>query len=93
MEDKKTKLQTKDNQTWTLVAQRLYDPFFPHIVHSLNPGACRNVSLTTKMSVEIQIKSRHLPWAKKEQATKQIDFEKLFSDYWTTKERELTQLG
>jgi len=45
------------------------------------------------MSIGIQIKSRHLPWAKREQATKEIDFEKLFSDYWTTKERELTQLG
>jgi len=45
------------------------------------------------MSVEIQIKSGNLPWAKREQTTKEIDFEKLFSDYWTTKERELTQLG
>jgi len=45
------------------------------------------------MTVEIQIKSGHRPWAKREQVTKQIDLAKIFSDYWTTKERELTQLG
>ena len=35
----------------------------------------------------------HLPWAKKEQATKEIDLESLFNMYWTSKARELTVTG
>ena len=35
VEDKKSKLQTEDNRTWTLVGQRVYVRF-PHKVHSLN---------------------------------------------------------
>ena len=39
------------------------------------------------------MKSSHLPWAKKEQATKEIDLESLFNIYWTSKARELTVTG
>ena len=35
VEDKKSKLQTEDSRTWTLVGQRVY-VLFPHEVHSLN---------------------------------------------------------
>ena len=45
------------------------------------------------MSVEVQIKSSHLPWAKKEQITKEIDLENLFNIYWTSKAHELTVAG
>jgi hypothetical protein len=56
-------------------------------------GVCREVSPTTKMSVEVQMKSSRVPWAKKEQTTKEIDLENLFNIYWTSKEHELTVPG
>ena len=39
------------------------------------------------------MKSSHLPWAKKEQTTKEIDLENLFDIYWTSKAHELTVTG
>ena len=51
------------------------------------------VSPTTKMIVEVQMKSSHFPWAKKEQNTKGIDLENLFNIYWTSKAREITVPG
>ena len=45
------------------------------------------------MSVEVQMKSSHLPWAKKEETTKEIDLENLFDIYWTSKAHELTVPG
>ena len=39
------------------------------------------------------MKSSHLPWAKKEQITKEIDLENLFNIYWTSKAHELTVPG
>jgi len=56
-------------------------------------GVCRKVSPITKMIVEVQMKSSHLPWAKKEQTTKEIDLENLFNIYWTSKAREITVPG
>jgi len=54
---------------------------------------CREVSPTTKMRVEVQMKSSHLPWAKKEQTTKEIDLENLFNIYWSSTAHELTVPG
>ena len=45
------------------------------------------------MSVEVQMKSGHLPWAKKEETTKEIDLENLFDTYWTSKAHDLTVSG
>ena len=45
------------------------------------------------MRVEIQIKSSNLPWAKKGQTSKSIDLQNVFSDFWTSKVRELTVPG
>ena len=39
------------------------------------------------------MKSSHLPWAKREQTTKEIDIHKLFNTYWTSKEHELMVSG
>ena len=39
------------------------------------------------------MKSGHLPWAKKEETTKEIDLENLFNIYWTSKAHELTVSG
>jgi len=45
------------------------------------------------MRVEIQIKSGHVPWAKKDQNIKDIDLQKLFDEYWTSKVHNLTVQG
>ena len=45
------------------------------------------------MRVEIQMKSSHLPWVKKEQTSKVIDIENLFNDYWTSREHKIVVLG
>jgi len=39
------------------------------------------------------MKSSHLPWAKKERTTKEIDLENLFNIYWTSKAHEITVSG
>ena len=39
------------------------------------------------------MKSSHLPWAKKEETTMEIDLGNLFDTYWTSKAHELTVPG
>src|SRR5258706_1711108 len=46
-----------------------------------------------QLRVEIQIKSGHLSWAKKDQSIRDIDIKQHFDDYWTSKEHELTVPG
>jgi hypothetical protein len=53
----------------------------------------REISPTTKMTVEVQMKSSHIPWAKKELTTKEIDLENIFNIYWSSKEHEITVPG
>ena len=45
------------------------------------------------MGIEIQIKSGHLPWAKKDQNIKDIDIKKPVNEYWASEEHELTVPG
>jgi len=45
------------------------------------------------MIVEVQMRSNHLPWVKKEQITEEIDLENLFNIYWTSKAQEITVPG
>ena len=46
------------------------------------------------MHVGIQMKTDRLPWAKKEQSSKEIDLEeRLFSYYWTSEEQKFTVSG
>ena len=51
------------------------------------------VVVGSNLRVEIQIKSGHLPWVKKDQNIKEIDIKKPFNKYWTSKEHELTVPG
>ena len=53
----------------------------------------RDVSPTSHVRVEIQIKSGHVPWAKQDQNIKNIDLRKPFNEYWTSKKHELTVPG
>ena len=52
-----------------------------------------NVVVGSKLRVGIQIKSRHLPWVKKDQDVKEINLEKLFNEYSTSTAHELTVPG
>ena len=45
------------------------------------------------MRLEIQVTSGYLPWANKGRASKEIDLQNLFNDYWTSKADELALLG
>jgi hypothetical protein len=54
---------------------------------------CRDASPTSKISVEIQVKSGPLQWGKKEQGSKEIDCQALFKDYWDTTAHEFSVRG
>jgi hypothetical protein len=54
---------------------------------------CRDVSPTSQLRVEIQVKSGHLSWVKKAQASQVFDLQELFNDYWTSKAHELAVQG
>ena len=45
------------------------------------------------MRLEVQIKSSHLAWVKKEETSKQIDLQCLFNDYRATTAGEITLQG
>jgi len=45
------------------------------------------------MRLEIQVTSGYLPWVNKGRASKVIDLQNLFNDYWTSKADELTLMG
>ena len=45
------------------------------------------------MRIEIQVKSGHLKWAKKEQGSEEIDLQELFDEYWASKAHELPVRG
>ena len=85
-------LERKDNQTWAPV-QRLYVlGLFTKYTHR---GMCvyRDISLTSQVCVEIQMKSSHLPFTKKDRNVKEIGLYKLFDEYWASGEHELMVPG
>jgi len=45
------------------------------------------------MRVEIQMKRGHLSWLKAEQASKDINLQEVYDDYWTSKAHELISQG
>jgi len=53
----------------------------------------REISPTSQVRIEIQMKSGHLPWAKKDRNVKEIGLEKLFDEYWTSEVHGLTVPG
>ena len=85
-------LQRKDNRTWAPV-QRLYVLSLLTTYTNRSMCAYRDISPTSQVRVEIQMKSGHLPWAKKDQNAKEIGLQKLFHEYWTTKKHEIMVPG
>ena len=92
VENEKRMLETKDHETWTPV-QCLYVPSFATMHTHRSLFACRGVSPTAEMHVEIELKRGHVSWAKKEQISKSIDIQKLFNNYWTSAAHELIVPG
>ena len=85
-------LERKDNRTWAPVQR----PYAVHLLAMLtHRSLCvyRDISPTSHVGVEIQIKRGHLPWAKKDQNIKKIDIKKPVNEYWTSEEHELTVPG
>ena len=85
-------LETKDNRTWAPVQRPYVLSLFTIYIHR---SLCvyRDISPTSHVRMEIQIKSGHLPWAKKDKNIKEIDIKKPFNEYWASNEHELTVLG
>ena len=85
-------LETKDNHTWAPV-QRPYVLRLLTVYTHRSLCIYRAISPTSHVGVEIQIKSGHLPWAKKNKNIKEIDIKKPFNEYWTSNAQELTVPG
>jgi len=90
--DEAIELERKDNQTWAPVQRPYVLGIFTTYTHR---GMCvyRDISPTTQVRVEIQMKSSHLLFAKKDRNVKEIGLHKLFDEYWTSEEHELTVPG
>jgi hypothetical protein len=85
-------LQRKDNRTWAPVKRPYVLCLLTTYTHRI---LCvyRDISPTSQVRVEIQMKSGHLPWAKKDQNFKEIGLQRLFNEYCTSKEHEPTVQG
>ena len=85
-------LQRKGNRTWAPAQHPYVVGLFRKYTHR-GLFVYRGISPTTQVRVEIQMKSHHLPWAKKHQNAKYIGLQKLFNEYCTSKVHDLTVLG
>ena len=85
-------LERKDNQTWA-PAQRPYVLSLLTTYTHRSMCVYRDISPTSQVRVEIQMKSSHLPFAKKDRNVKEIGLHKLFDQYWTSEKHELMVPG
>ena len=92
VDNEERELQRMDNRTWE-PAQRLYVPCFFDRCTYQNLCTCRDASPTSKMRIEIQLKSGPLQWGKKEQVSTEIDLKALFDEYWSAKAHEFPVRG
>ena len=81
-------LQQQDNRTWAPV-QRPYVLCLLTTFTHRGLYVYRDICPTSIVHVEIQVKSGHLAWAKKRQNIKEIDIQKPFNEYWTSKKHEI----
>ena len=89
IENEERELLTTDYRTWT-PAQRPYVRYFLIEYTHERLYVCRDVSPTSKMRIEIQMRSGHLFWASYRQTSEVIDVKALFNDYWSSKKHEFT---
>ena len=92
MENVEGELQQKDNQTWT-PAQRRYVLYSPHTYTHQRMHVYRGVSPTTQIHAEVRMKIGHSVLAKYRDSKEVINIDGLFSDYWSSNNREFTVLS
>ena len=85
-------LEEKDNHTWT-PAQRQYVLYFPHKYTHQWMCVYREVSPTTQIRAVVRMKIGHSVWARHRETDEVIDLDGLFSDYWSSDNREFTVLS
>ena len=85
-------LERKENQTWT-PAQRMYVLCFPITYTPSMLCVCRDISPTSELRVEIQMKKGHSFWATHRQMGDVVDHQSLLNDYWSSNEHEFTVLS
>jgi hypothetical protein len=83
VEDTKRELERSEHRTWKPV-QRQYVPYFPNTYTHQCICICmyRDVSLTSKIRVEVRMKIGHSIWAKYRDQEEVIDLQGLSNDYW-----------
>jgi len=85
-------LERKDNQTWAPVQRPYVLGLSTTYTHR---GMCvyRDISPGSQVRVEIQMKSSHLLFTKKDRNIKEIGLHKLFDEYWASGKHELMVPG
>ena len=92
MDDVEREVQKRDDRTWT-PAQRPYVPYFLNMYTHWWMCVYRDVSPTSQIRAEVRMKSGHSVLAKYREAGEVIDLDGLFSDYWSSNNREFTVLS
>ena len=92
IENMERELQRKDNYTWTPV-QHQYVPYFSNTYTHQCMSVYRDVSPTTHIHAELQMKTGHSILAKYWEASKVISLQGLFNDYCNPGNHDLTVLG
>jgi len=85
-------LERKDNQTWAPVQRPYVLGLLTTYTHR-SMCVYRDISPRSQVRVEFQMKSSHLPFAKKDRNVKEIGLHKLFDEYWASGEHELMLPG
>ena len=91
MENVEREVQMRDNRTWT-PAQRPYVPLFPNPYTHWWMCVYRDVSPTSQIRAEVRMKGNSV-WAKYRETGGAIGLDELFSEYWSSNNREFTVLS
>ena len=89
IENEEREFLTRDHRTWT-PAQRPYVPCSPTRYIRVRLCICRDVSPTSEMRAEIQMRHGHLFWVNYRQTSEVIDVQVLFNEYWSSNKHEFT---
>ena len=92
VENVEKELERKDQHTWT-PARRQYVAYFPNTYTHRWTCVCRDVSPTSQIRAEVQMKRGHWFWAKSREGSEFIGLQELFNDYWSSNNRDFTILG
>ena len=92
VENVEREVERKDNHTWIPV-QRPYVPYFPNTYTHWWMCVYRDISPTSQIRAEVQMKTGHSVWAKYRDASKVIELDGLFNDYWSSNNHEFIVLS